>query len=112
MRRILCLLMLLLLLAAPAHAATFIAATTSAATRTLTVSKTSLGTSLQVIGELGSDVITIQITDGASGWQTFVLDSTNQTLTADNMSITFYGAFRGRVSKPSTSNPVGIEILD
>jgi hypothetical protein len=79
--------------------------TTAAVTKIVRLNKYS---SLQARGDLGVDVIAIEIPDDAAGWQQLTEDFIDIQLTATNNQITSYGETLIRVNKPETTNAVGV----
>jgi len=67
--------------------------------------------SISVRGSLSTDVIAIEIPDGAGGWKSLTEDGNLITLTSSNEQITASGNTLIRVNKPTTTNAVGVAIL-
>ena len=82
--------------------------TTSAVTSTVKVKR---GTTIQVRGTIGTDVIPIEIPDGSTGWVQLVEDFDNVQLDANHLQITAQGGALIRINKPATSSAVGVAIL-
>ena len=86
----------------------FIELQTEAFTRSMKVNG---GTTFQLIGTIGSSVITFEQPDGAGGWATIVLDSTNQELSATNTIVSFFQPALIRVNKPVTVATAGVMMV-
>jgi len=82
-----------------------IEATTAAATKTVSLNPNS---TLQVRGVLGTDVIAIEIPNGAGGWKSLKEGGEVVQLDTDNEQLTSFGHTLVRINKPSTTNSVGV----
>ena len=67
-----------------------------------------VGSTLQIRGTLGLDVIAIEIPDGAGSWESLIYGGNVVQLDTDNRQITAYGKTLIRVNKPETTNSVGV----
>jgi len=81
---------------------------TAAATQTI---KLMAGQTLQVRGVLAGETIGINIPDGAGGWVALVEDGVAVVLDSNNLQQTTMGNTLVQVSKPVTTNAVGISVL-
>ena len=83
--------------------------TLDAATAICTVK---LGNTVQVQGTLdATEVIPIEIPDGAGGWNALYEDGTAVELSSTNMQITASGSSRIRINKPVTLAAVGVDLI-
>ena len=69
------------------------------------------GDTIQARGLGASDVIAIEIPDGAGGWTQLVEDYDNVQLDSNNLQITARGASVIRINKPSTGTAVGVALI-
>lgn len=75
--------------------------------------KVAPGTTLQIQGTIGTDVIALEIPDGQGGWKSVTETRDGQVITlqldVNNEQLVFYGYSYIRINKPTTANVVGIE---
>lgn len=87
----------------------FIDLDTAAFTRQIQVNK---GTTFQLIGTLGvGESITFEQPDGAGGWFTVRINSTDVALTADNTMVSVAHPALIRVNKPITAGNAGVRVV-
>lgn len=69
------------------------------------------GNTIQVRGTLAGETITINIPDGAGGWIPLVEEGVAVVLDSNNLQQTTVGNTIVQISKPVTTNAVGIKIV-
>lgn len=69
------------------------------------------GDTLQMRGDIGADIIAINIPDSGIGWLPLVEEGDPVQLDADNGQLTANGSTVIQVDKPATANSVGVMIL-
>lgn len=69
------------------------------------------GTSFQLIGTIGSSVITFEQPDGLGGWTPIIIDGTTQELSATNTIVSFFMPVLMRCNKPVTTGTAGVMMV-
>lgn len=72
--------------------------------------KLAAGRSISVRGDLGAELIHIEIPNGAGGWEPLMEGGNAVQLTATQMSLAAMGTILIRVNKVGTTNAVGVEV--
>ena len=81
---------------------------TTAFTTVISLNK---GATLQLIGDVGASVVTLEQPDGSGGWIQAKISGDVVSLTSDNTMLSITAPVMIRVNKPVTTNPAGVMVV-